>query len=79
MKYFVDSRYPLFYREHPNSVTEPQIIDGVLKDKLFGFIEVSIRVPDNWEQVELKPDTNLSPYEYIVFRRNVSALLYKRS
>ena len=47
LKQFVDERLPPFYRRHPyGSVQEHQLISAVLNDRLFGFLEVDIHVPE---------------------------------
>ncbi|XP_060570376.1 uncharacterized protein LOC132728723 [Ruditapes philippinarum] len=58
MKQFIDQRYPIFYRENSGYVNESQILDAIVNEKLFGFIEVDIQVPDTWDQVKFKPETD---------------------
>ena len=64
MKCFIDERYPTFYKENKGCTTESQILEGVMQEKLFGFIEVDIQVPDSWDQVKFKPATDLNPTKY---------------
>lgn len=64
MRDFINSRYPLFYQKNKGQVTESQILDGVIKEELFGFIEVDIQVSDNWDEVKFKPETDLKPFQY---------------
>ena len=64
MRAFVRNGLPQFYRKHPYSVTHEKIMDGVRNNDLFGFVEVDIEVPDSWQDVNYKPNTHLSPYEY---------------
>ena len=55
---------PFIKKKHKSSVKEPRILDAVVKDELFGFIEVDIQVPESWEQVDFKPETTLNPEQY---------------
>lgn len=64
MKRFVYESYPIFYRKHPAEVNSDQIIEGIMNEDLFGFVEVDLQVPDNWDEVNYKPTTTLSPREY---------------
>ena len=64
MRAFVRNGLPHFYRKHPSSVTREEIIEGVVNDELFGFVELDIEIPDSWQDVNYKPITDLSPYEY---------------
>ena len=64
MKLFIDDSHPVFYKKNPYQVTQEQIIEGVMSEELFGFVEVDIQVPESWENVKFKPRTNLSPREY---------------
>ena len=42
MRAFVQNGSPHFYRKHPSSVTREEIIEGVMNDELFCFVEVDI-------------------------------------
>lgn len=35
-----------------------------MSNELFGFVEIDIQIPDSWDQVKFKPETELSPFEY---------------
>lgn len=61
MKDFIDQRYPSFYKQYSNTVSESHILDAVVNETLFGFVEVDIQVPDKWDQVKYKPETDLTP------------------
>ena len=58
---FVRERSPTFYKNNPNEVTEDKIINGLLNDELFGFVECDISVPNNWNEVKFKHNTEMSP------------------
>ena len=64
MRNFVDKRYPEFYNRHKDRVQSSDILQAIIDDTLFGFIEVDIQVPKSWDDVDYKPDTNLTPQEY---------------
>ena len=64
MRTFLVSNRPTLYRLNSKGGNEQQLIDGVLDESLFGIIEVDIEVPKSWDQVQFKPDTILTPYEY---------------
>ena len=62
---FINSKQPKFSEKYKHSVTEKQIIQGVLNDDLFGMIEVDLHVPaDKYEYFsEFSPifcNTNVS-------------------
>ena len=65
MTRFVKDRHPLFYRKYPGQVSKERIIEGIVNDELFGFVEVDIGVVERWQDAEYKPYTNLNPYEYM--------------
>ena len=45
---FVEKRQPYFYQKHKYStVSKKQILDAVIHDELFGFVEVDLHVPDH--------------------------------
>ncbi len=64
MNDFVIAQYPQFYKNNRQSVSQQTILDAVVDETLFGFVEVDISVPDSWDQVNFKPTTQLTPYEY---------------
>ena len=44
---FVQDRQPSFYKKHKyDKVTEKQLLNAVMKEELFGFLEVDVHVPD---------------------------------
>lgn len=49
----VDSKRPNFARKFPGSLSEQQIIDGLVKDQLYGIVVTDIELPDDWSP-ELK-------------------------
>ena len=64
MRNFVNQNAPTFYRKYPTKVSQDKIIDSVMNDELFGFVEIDIQIPDSWDQVKFKPQTELNPYDY---------------
>lgn len=64
MSAFIVNRYPTFYKSHQSYVKESQILDAIISETLFGFIEVDIEVPERWDQVKNKPVTDMSPAQY---------------
>ena len=64
LQQFVNERRPDFYKKYKKTLTEKEIIDGVLQDKLFGMVEVDITVPKEWNTQGFKAPYNLSPYDY---------------
>ncbi|MES9906421.1 MAG: hypothetical protein ABW168_27535 [Sedimenticola sp.] len=64
MNRFVSDRLPPFCKKYPSHANTDQILESVLDDTLFGAVEVDIRVPDSWDEVDHSPDTDLSPYDY---------------
>ena len=47
LKQFIRQRQPPFYRKHRWTTSESTILDAVLDDTFFGFLEVDIHVPDH--------------------------------
>ena len=47
MKKFINESLPVFYKKKPKCVTQDEILEAVMKEELFGFIECDIRVPDD--------------------------------
>ena len=64
MRTFVKSKLPPMYKKFQNEMTKEEILDSILDGTMFGLVQVDIQVPDSWDDVNFKPDTNLSPYEY---------------
>ena len=64
LKQFITNRRPAFYRKYPQACKESHILESVVKDEFFGFLEVDIQIPDTWDQVKYIPQTNLSPRDY---------------
>ena len=60
MQMIYDTR-PLFYRMHKAGVSEEMILNSVVKNELYGFVECNIEVPLQWGKC-FKSD--ISPYEY---------------
>ena len=65
MRNFIQQKVPTFYQNYPRTVKQDQIIEGVTNDSLFGFVKVEIQIPDTWDKVNFKPNTELPPYEYL--------------
>ena len=64
LRSFIDSQFPQFFRKHRSGpVTEDQILKAVAKDEFYGFLEVKIRIPDEWPQ-HLKSSRSVSPKAY---------------
>ena len=61
---FVQGRRLPFHKKFPREVTNEQILENVLDETLFGFLEVSLEVPDTFEKSMIRPNTSLSPFEY---------------
>ena len=61
---FLQSRRLPFRKKFTREVTTKQILESVLDEVLFGFLEVSLEVPDTFEKSLIRPNTNLLPYEY---------------
>ena len=59
---FIDARRPGFFQEHKGKITEKTILEGVVNGRLFGMVEVDIRVPEKWPEHFRHP--TLSPYDY---------------
>ena len=75
--FLLNRRLP-FHKKYPREVTINQILENVLDETLFGFLEVSIEVPDKFEKSLMKPNTHLSPYEYFSeFLRYFARLKYR--
>ena len=64
MQAFVENRRLPFHKKFPREVTKKQILENVVNETFFGFLEVSLKVSDTWEESMFKPSTNLTPYEY---------------
>ena len=64
LRQFIKDRRPTFYQKHPQSCKTSDILDSVVKNELFGFLEVDIQIPDTWDEVNYKPNTDLSPRDY---------------
>ena len=45
---FIDTMRPGFFQKHRGKITENSILNGVVKGKLFGIVEVDIEVPQHW-------------------------------
>jgi hypothetical protein len=64
LREFIAEKYSSFTKKRPRKVKEEEIIQGVLSEELYGMLEVDIYVPDSWDEVLYRPDTDLIPYEY---------------
>lgn len=53
--------FPKFYLNNRHSVSESQIVQGILSGELFGAVEVDISVPDKWPKGK---EQSTSPKEY---------------
>ena len=49
LKQFLQSRRTRYYKPHKKSLTEEEILEGVVTGELFGFLEVDISIPSQWE------------------------------
>ena len=61
LREFIAERRPACYKPHKKSLTEKEIIEGVLSRELFGMLEVDIGIPSQWEAGFQK---DISPEEY---------------
>ena len=61
LRKFLQNRRASCYKRYKNTLTEQEIIDGVLSGELFGMLEVDICIPSQWEG-SFKKD--ISPAEY---------------
>ncbi|KAJ8314770.1 hypothetical protein KUTeg_006920 [Tegillarca granosa] len=59
---FITGSRPTFYQKHKREVTEHQILEAVIKQELFGAVEVDIEVPEKWPTYFSHP--TMSPYQY---------------
>jgi hypothetical protein len=60
---FIHERSPKFFKTNSNNIlTQEDILQAVLKDELFGMVEVDIRVPEKWGDINMC-DT-MSPHQY---------------
>ena len=61
----LDIQRPDFFRKHgfKKKVTEKQILDGVLRGNLFGFVQCDLSVPDRWGK-GFENFSDLTLYEY---------------
>lgn len=59
---FIDSMRPTFFRNRRGSVTEKDLLNGVVKGELFGMVEVDIEVPEEWPSYCQHPV--MTPREY---------------
>ena len=64
LKQFIRKRHPTFSNKFPSTCTEEDILTSVLNEDFFGFLEVDIRIPNNWEETQFKPKTDLSPRDW---------------
>jgi hypothetical protein len=64
LRTFISQQFSSFTNKYPSSVNEDDIIQGVMLGEIFGMLEVDISVPDSWNDVCFRPDTNLNPQEY---------------
>ena len=62
---FVQSRRLPFHEKFPREVMTKQILDSVIDDTFFGFLEDSLEVPDMFEKSMYKPETNLTSNQYL--------------
>jgi G:T-mismatch repair DNA endonuclease (very short patch repair protein) len=72
LKDFCDARKP---PTPQRSITENEILEGVMKGRLFGMVECDIRVPDDWPSFFRHP--TLTPLS--IFRDVASLLFYQRT
>ena len=61
----VHDQRPEFFQKHSykERVTEKQILDAVLRDELFGFVQCDLNVPERWGK-GFEKFSKLTPYEY---------------
>ena len=61
---FMKNRRPIFSQKYPGMCTMSNILDAVIADEFFGFLEVDIQIPDKWDDVKYKPKTDLCPRDF---------------
>ena len=52
MSHFVQTRRASVFRKYPSEVSHKQIIEAIINKDLFGFIEVDLEVPSDWDQTQ---------------------------